>query len=448
MNILVANENFTGGGLETHIHSYYMELREEHRFIFAVGKFQSDLEFRKEDIREGFHFGWNSSVGEFCEDVDCLVRLIREEKIDVIHVHPFFSLFPAVVASQLTGVPIVCTYHGIASFSFSNRINDTILFQYFYSELFSRIFTVSNTGKKVLMERMHIPDAVFLPNSVDMSLYKRHQVVNNRKWALISRLDADNGKESAIKKLFDVLTSVEMDAVDIYGDGTRRKELEQYAAQRGLNQVVFKGFKSDLYDRLNGHYNGVIGTDRVAVEGLTMGYPVLELGYGHLCGVFDNELLEQAVECNFDANILPDCGLEKLNRQLEKVYSDPSKFDFRARMVQSFDICNVAKAYVENLQGLPFFPHANVVEWFEALNRLSDQSENLYTSQNVFALMRQYIEYYAVNPDIKLLFVLGGECIDLRNAIAWVQNHGSETVKIQTSSTLIRIKRKIKGWIS
>lgn len=445
MNILMVCENFSGGGLETHIHSYYSELKKEHNFVFALGSFKSRLIFNPNDIVTAFNFSWESSVYEFIQDVKRLVDLIHERNIDVIHVHPFFSLFPAAVASQLTGVPIVCTYHGIASFSFTNRINDTILFQYIYMELMSKIFTVSNIGKDSLMDRLHVKNVVFLPNAVDTRVYRKHQIISNRRWAAISRLDGDNGKEIALKKLFDLLPSLDINEIDIYGDGTRRNALEKYVKEIGLeNKVKFLGFQTDLYERLDGKYNGIIGTDRVAIEGLVMGYPVLELGYGHLCGIFDEKLLKLAWNCNFDANILPENGShETLNQQLKHVYEEPMHFDFRNKMVETFDIHKIALRYIKEIQELEFYPHANVQDWFYALEQLNEQNENMYRSQKVFGLMKTYIEYYAVMPNIKLLFLLGGECYDLRNTIAWVQDHGNTNVS-KEGSILKRVYKKFK----
>lgn len=148
MNILLVSEAFVGGGLETHIHSYYQELKKEHKFIFAFGTFKNRLPIDQSAVHADFNFKWESTVQEFIDDVEKLCNLITTEKIDVIHVHPFFSMYPALVASQLMGVPIAVTYHGIASFTFSSRIIDTIWYYYGMYELFGKIFTVSNTGKK------------------------------------------------------------------------------------------------------------------------------------------------------------------------------------------------------------------------------------------------------------------------------------------------------------
>ena len=408
MNILVISESFVGGGLETHIHSYYQELHKEHSFTFAFGNFKNRLPIDSDIVHAGFNFKWESTVQEFIDDVEKLCRLIREKHIDVIHVHPFFSMYPALIASQLTGVPIAMTYHGIASFSFSNRIIDTVWYYYGMYELFGKIFTVSNTGKKALERQFHRKDICFLPNAVDLEQYKKHTVVPNRRWAAISRLDADNGKEEALISLFQMLPELDIDHIDIYGDGSRKQALMDYINANGLNdKVTFMGFHSDLFDRLDNHYNGVIGTDRVAIEGLAMGYPVLEIGYGSVIGIIDAEMINALRDTNFDANLMPQIpGKDELNLQLADVYENAERFNMRRVMEKDFNIRNIGQSYIKELENTPFFPHANVREFYRELCLMKDKSENFYRGETVFALMRKNVEYYAVSSDIKILFLL------------------------------------------
>lgn len=408
MNILLVSEAFVGGGLETHIHTYYQQLRGEHNFTFAFGQFKNRLPIDESAVHTNFHFKWESTVQEFIEDVEGLCRLIREKNIDVIHAHPFFSMYPALIASQLMNVPIVMTYHGIASFSFSNRIIDTAWYYYGMYELFGKIFTVSNTGKKALERQFHRNDISFLPNAVDLNQYKQHTVVPNRRWAAISRLDADNGKEEALISLFKMLPRLDIEHIDIYGDGSRKQALMDYVKANGLTgKVTFKGFQADLFDRLDNQYNGVIGTDRVAIEGLAMGYPVLEMGYGRVIGIIDEEMMAVLRDTNFDANLMAQVPhSDALNRQLAAVYADPAKFNMRQRIEKDFNIQNIGAAYVQELENTPFLPHANVCEFYRELCQVQDKSENFFRGETVFNLMRKNVEYYAVSSDIKILFLL------------------------------------------
>ena len=408
MNILIVSEAFVGGGLETHIHTYYQELKNDHNFYFAFASFKNRLPIDTKIVDAGFHFKWESSIQEFIDDVEHLRKIIVEKKIDVIHVHPFFSMYPAMIASQLTGVPIAMTYHGIASFSFTNRIIDTIWYYYGMYELFGKIFTVSDVGKRALERQFHRNDISFLPNAVDVTQYHQHTVINNRKWAVISRLDADNGKEEALISLFKMLPDLDIDQIDIYGDGTRKEALMQYVEQHNLSKTVsFKGFQSDLFSRLDGLYNGIIGTDRVAIEGLSMGYPVLEMGYGRVIGVIDDNMMEKLRDTNFDANLMePVPSAQVLNDMLQQVYADAMKFNMRKKIEQDFNIKQIGQKYIHDLANTPFLPHANITEFYRELCELGNKDENFWRSDTVFTLMRKNVEYYAVSSDIKILFLM------------------------------------------
>ena len=435
MNILVVSENFTKGGLETHIHSYYTALRREHAFTFAFGTFQSELPFGEGDVYTGFHFSGGSSVGDFLQDVERLTELVRERGIEVIHVHPFYSIFPAMAAGQVTGVPVVCTHHGPASFTFPSRVSEMILLYYFYSDMVGKVFSVSGAGKTALEDQMRMTNVIHLPNALDTALYRRHTVVNNRRWAVISRLDADAGKVDALQKLFEAMDTLSIRAVDVYGDGSQRQKIETYAAKLGLeNRVHFMGFHSDLYQCLDGGYNGIMGSDRAALEGLAMGYPVLELGWGRLCGVFDEKLLELGSRCNFAASDLPECGVDTLRRQLEQVYAYPDRFDFRARMVDAFDINRVAAAYIDNLRGLSPRSLGNMRLFIEQMRELPNQDQCVYESLDVFWLMCRQIKPYAMDPKVQILFQIALDRMAAQ----------SPTVQVQTLRS--RVKRKLRTW--
>ena len=409
MNILIVSENFTGGGLETHIHSYYMELRQSHHFVFAFGRFKSNLEFDPADIHTGFHFSWDQSIQDFIDDVEQLALLIREEKIHVVHAHPFYSIFPAVMAGQLTGVPVVCTHHGTASFTFPGGLTEAALLYYAYLELVSCVISVSQSGKLALEQRVHVPDVVFMPNAIDSRLYRRHTVVKNRRWAVVSRLDADVGTVAALKKFFEILPSLPIDAVDVYGDGSQRWALEEYVRNLGLDdRVRFAGFQSDLYARLDGKYNGIIGSGRVALEGLTMGYPVLELGYGRICGLLCGDMLTRAMEINFVANTLPCYDTESITAQLEQAHEHPEQFDFRQEMLDAFDIRAVASAYIEKLSSLDARSCGDAAAWFESVKALPVRDGvRFYVSPEIFQTMIQKIKPCVIDQTIQNMFLTG-----------------------------------------
>ena len=110
-NILIVSDNFTNGGLETQVYTYYKELKDKLSFTFAFGNYNNKWKFGNSKIYTDLRFNEHSSINEFKEIVDKLVSIIKDNKIDIIHLHPFYLTLPTIFASQITRVPICYTYH-------------------------------------------------------------------------------------------------------------------------------------------------------------------------------------------------------------------------------------------------------------------------------------------------------------------------------------------------
>ena len=409
MNILIVSESFTAGGLETHIKTLYEKLRDHNTFTFSFGKYKDSSLLPDAAIATSFFFSPNCTVEEFLNDVDRLTDIVDSKKIDCIVIHPFYSCFPAVIASQLTKTPAVYTYHGTASFTFPNRINEIILFRYALEELISSVFCVNDNAREQILLHCYARCASFIPNSVDSMKYKKHNVVCNRRWAYISRLDEDGEKERTVHLLLSQMDRLGIEKLDIFGDGNCRNRLEEYVKGSGYaDKVRFMGFRDNLFQCLDSGYNGIIGMGRVALEGLSMGYPTLLAGYGQLCCIIDKDTFPRLYKRNFVANeILP---RENLSQQMEKASSCPEEFDLRKEVIETLDSNIIAARFADELCGLHFSEHANVQRFVEQL-RLLSQDEPLFESDDVFSLMTKYIEPYCLNAEIKTLFAVGREKI-------------------------------------
>ena len=112
MNILVVSDNFSIGGLETQIKTYYSNLPQNYKMIFCFGNYKEDVDLKNAQIYTDFSFSYADTIEKFCNDVEMLVKIINENKIDVIQVHPYYCFFASLFASQLTGVKLLYTYHG------------------------------------------------------------------------------------------------------------------------------------------------------------------------------------------------------------------------------------------------------------------------------------------------------------------------------------------------
>ena len=115
--------------------------------IFAFKTYSEKIKLDNAKIYTDFHFSYEDTIEEFCQDVERLVEIIKKEKIDVIHVHPYYSFFAALFASQLTKVKIVYTYHGLGSFNFLKTPISQAIFNYaFEANSFAKVFAVTEAG--------------------------------------------------------------------------------------------------------------------------------------------------------------------------------------------------------------------------------------------------------------------------------------------------------------
>lgn len=397
MNILIMTENFTKGGLETHIATYYKELKKSNNIYFAIGNYEDHGFLIDAKIETGFHFNYDVTIGDFISDVNRLVKIIEDNEIEVIHVHPFYSIYQAIFAAQLTKTKLVYTYHGLGSLTFTINLFDEIMLEYALETAVLSIFSVSQRGVDVC-KRVFTRDIALIPNPIDDKLYKKTEIKNNKKWALVSRLDID--KSVTIENIIKNLDQLDIEELDVWGDGTQKNNLENIAKGIG-KKVNFMGHSSDLNNELLDKYNGVIGIGRVAIEGLAMGYPVILAGNDKNCGVIDREFYEKAKIDNFTAISFNEKSINEINMQLSDLYNNTSKYDFRNEIISEFGVENVVDQYVNHLRCIPEqVQNINTVNLFKDLS-LYDSNARFHDDNNLSDLLNKYIFPYVLNIFIK-----------------------------------------------
>lgn len=405
MNILVVSQNFTKGGLETNIYTQYNELKNNHKFYFAFGNYSSNLNIKDSKIFKDFNFDADSSIKQFCEDVERLVKIIKEEKIDVIHVHPFFSLFPAVFAAKLCRIPVMYTIHGVASVNFTYMVNDTILFQTMMESEIDEIFAVSKICVDAVNNITNSDKAIFLPNALDVEKYKKNQVVNNKIWAAISRISVDKLKE--LKLLISQMNKLDIEKICIYGDGDCKEELQNYINNLGLTEKVeLLGHCDNLHEELNGKFNGIIGIGRVALEAICMGYPTLLIGYGKVSGIIDKTMFETIKNNNFINKMLPNIDSNCINMQLKKVYNGEYNSEELCNLIrEEFSAEKVFKKYENILNSITNKSMYNFEKIYEEICNVENLEEKFYESRIVYIILKLYIETECFTIGLKNYFI-------------------------------------------
>lgn len=425
MKILVVSNQFTKGGLETNIYTLYQCLKADNDFFFAFSKFDSKLEFPSDRLFVDFDFSFSSTITSFCNDVEKLVKIINTYKIDVIQVHPSYCLFPTMIASHITKVPMVYTYHGMSSLSFVNMINDTLALELMLNIGTTNILSVTQYGMDFL-KTINCNRGIFLPNSIDCGTFKKTCVKINKKWALISRLDSD--KTGEIIKILSWLPTIDIEQIDIYGTGNEEQIIKDYVESHKLN-VVFKGHVDDISNRIMNKYNGVIGLGRVALEGLCLNYPVLLIGYGKILGLVNRERYNLLKKCNFVNMYMSEISKEELNESLKNINNNLSEYQLRDVAKMDFDVNVISKEYVDILkkQRLVFKPY--IVSLYKELCNLDKDIKNnhkVYESVVVYNLLKNYIKYYGTNFLINNQFLSIDNMLKIASHIEKMNSENSE----------------------
>lgn len=382
MNLLIVSENFKKGGLETHINTYYDLINKNYNnVIFAFSNYEDNGYLKNAKIYTGFNFNFNVSIEGFIQDVERLIKIIKDNDIDTIQVHPYYSLFPAIFASKITNTKLIYTYHGYGSINFVRALNDSLIFSFAIEYGIDKFFCVTENVIKNIQD-FHNENISFIPNIIDEDLYFEHKVSLNKKWALVSRLDSD--KYSSIIKFLLMLPELNINKIDIYGSGNKLEDLKKFITKNHLNKKVnIMGFRKNMYESLD-DYTGVIGIGRVVLESLCMNYPTILIGYNKVVGVIDKEIYDNSRNINFVPFMLNDISIEKFNNQLDKINNNKFKeFQFRNKVIKDFGK-NQINHYIEEINNI----HPQFLDVFrqtyDQIRKIYNQKEYFYTSYEVF----------------------------------------------------------------
>lgn len=412
MNILVVSDNFSMGGLETQIKTYYSNLPQNYKMIFCFGNYKEDVDLKNAQIYTDFSFSYADTIEKFCNDVEMLVKIINENKIDVIQVHPYYCFFASLFASQLTGVKLLYTYHGQGSFNFlKTMISGPIFYHAFEKNCVAKLLTVTQNGKNCF-ERIGYKNIELIPNPIDEKKFPKATVVNNHKWALISRISDDKIEE--IKKMILNIEKFGIDSVDIYGDGNKVEELKNFISEEELNSKInYIGYSNNLYQTVNNKYNGIIGIGRVVLESLMMGYPTILIGYGKITGYINKKIYLETKDYNFINN--------HTNAYNEKIPSTYDRNFLTNNVKKNYSINSIMKKYIMCLNNCDSIKSQNLVDMYHEIEKFNKNDDlkdcYFYKERLIYNLVKEYIYKNSISPEINNIIVNTDTTYDLYDVI-------------------------------
>lgn len=388
MKILVISESFIAGGLERQIITQNQTLKKV-EFIYAFCNYKEN-EFLKNN--KVYKLNNDYTVKSFIKNVDTLVDIIKKEKIDYIHVHPFYTLFYALFAASLTKTPFCYTVHGFGSINFPYQINDIVLLKYFFNCLDNKVFCVSNFYKTILDNTYGRKNTIHIPNSIETKIYKECEYTNNGKWLLISRLDID--KSGEITLVINNMDKLGIKEIDIVGDGTEIENLKNLSKGK---KIKFLGFKDNINEIVAKGYNGIIGVGQVVLEGLVSNIPTLLIGYGRITGLVDKEKYDNIKNYNFVNRYIEDDSLDVISKEISKLDKNINKYKLREYVINEFDSKIVFNNYYKQLSDKTYNNY-DLEKVYETIkenvdNKLILPKENFFQNINIFYILKRYLKY-------------------------------------------------------
>lgn len=335
-SVLIVTEQFTIGGLETHIRGEIIRLSENGVQVhLAAGRAFDDalLPSGLSSVSHGIPLDPTITPDELLTAINRLRQIIREQSIACVHVHPFTSIIPAVAAAELEAIPIAITLHGPASLASYGPLYDFLIKHVILpkSEL---IVVVSPEVKRLLSIYAADESVAYIPNAVSFADSGGGTLGLNGgdpRWLVISRLD-----QLKVQGIMDFCIKAKASGIPevlIVGDGPARDDLLQELERQGLSSYVTLLGASTQVQSLIQRSSGVAGMGRVVLEGLACKKPVVLVGYDGVKGVVDKTLFALAAEENFSGRGLPTVSSSDFSEQLERfVHSDISEVYALAKM--------------------------------------------------------------------------------------------------------------------
>ncbi len=412
MKILVVSDNYSKGGLETQINTYYNNLSSDCEMLFAFGKYIKTGLLKNAKIYEGFHFSYNDTICDLCEDVNKLVEIINKENIDVMHVHPYYCYFASLFASQLTRVKIVYSYHGVGSFNFTKTNISQPLFLYgFESGAVARVLSVSKIGVDCY-KNIGYKNALLLGNPIDLKKFPVVQYVKNNKWLLISRLDSDKIVE--IKLIISKMNDYGISHIDILGDGSEYEKLKEFIIENNLTEkVCLKGYSNEIYSKVSNGYNGIIGIGRVVLEALAMKIPCILIGSNKITGYVNKKIYDEIKDINFINRTINSINNTIVNDvEIEEIHSD---------IVKNYEVEVVLKKYITILKESESIYMSNLVMLYKEIIELN-KNQNLricyfHKERMVYNLVDKYVNKFSVINEINNIFTNSNLAYELYDGI-------------------------------
>lgn len=320
------------GGAETHVLELSLELKRQGFDVVVAsngGVYVPAL--TEAGIRHYEVPMHTKSPGKVMRSLSLLKRIIREEKIDIVHAHGRIPAFLCGILSHFMPFTFVTTAHWV--FKTSHGLK-------YISNWGKKVVAVSEDIKTYLMDNYGInPTDIFVTiNGIDVNKFSpeadKSEIISefglntdSKKIVYISRMDADRALAAfhlveIAPKLLEKCPNLE---IIIVGGGNVFDELKEKADKANnlapRKYITLTGGRSDIYKFAN-LGDIFVGVSRSALEAMACAKPTIVAGNEGYIGIFDEDKLAVGIDTNFCCRGLEQCSPELLLRDLTKLFDN------------------------------------------------------------------------------------------------------------------------------
>jgi glycosyltransferase involved in cell wall biosynthesis len=281
--------------------------------ILLTRPWERENEFRQKIKKENYTIHEVPVAKSATEGYHRIVRcyrliysILRERSVDLIHTNGYFADIIGMPLAQMFRIPAISTCHGFISNNWKYRLYNKL--DLVALKFFNKIIAVSATIKDDLI-RSGISESriLVIPNAVEYN-YREEVSVKTRQYqrrylnikendfviGYVGRLSEEKGIKYLIEASLLLSKSGVPLKVLIIGEGSQRKELEDFVNETGLNhQIIFTGFQADIEKWLPALDVFVLpslteGTPMALLEAMSFGIPIIASRVGGVPNIVIN----------------------------------------------------------------------------------------------------------------------------------------------------------------
>ena len=290
------------------------------------------------------------SLAQRIDQVKTLVKIIKENDIQVVHAHSRASSWSSAIACKITGIPLITTTHGRQPIHFSRKVIKG--FGDFGITVCENIYNQLVESLGVKKEKLCV-----LRNPVSCEEYNFSDVPNGDKKvvSIIGRLSGPKGDVC-----FDLLEKLYLKdnyVIQVIGG----KEIPE-RFKKFKDKVNFMGYINNVSEEIRKSHV-IIGAGRVAIEGILSGRPVIAVGEQEYIGLVSEKSIEKSLNSNF-GDVNP-----------------------KSKRIDASDVCeDIEKSF--NLSKENLLKLREIIEENYSFTKIIDEIEEIYQKQ--YVLKKKY----------------------------------------------------------